>query len=284
MLFITVACGACSGFHSLIASGTTSKQLRNETDAKSGRLRRDVARRHGGRRVAVLRDDVRGQCFAELTGKSSEQIYAAGIGKFVKLRSAGSPTVLRITHTARYRSFGITFALMAFTTFVYDTLDVCTRLGRFIIQELTGRHNWSGRLLGTALTAGVPLFFLLRHPDDLAKPVWQIFWPLFGASNQLLAALTLLGVTVWLWQTQRAALGVASGRPAGGMDVRHEHLGLVSMTYADLWHEGKLVALPNQPGAVHWHRAARVSRRHAGGSDTSADFFQPNSCPANAPA
>ena len=55
---------------------------------------------------------------------------------------------------------------MAFTTFVYDTLDVCTRLGRYIIQELTGLHNWAGRWLGTALTAGVPLFFVLRTSVD----------------------------------------------------------------------------------------------------------------------
>jgi carbon starvation protein len=50
----------------------------------------------------------------------------------------------------------------------------------------------------------VPLFFLMRHPSDAAVPVWRLFWDLFGASNQLLAALTLLGVTVWLWQTRRA--------------------------------------------------------------------------------
>ena len=98
----------------------------------------------------------------------------------------------------------MTFALMAFTTFVYDTLDVCTRLGRFILQELTGWRGRGGRFLGTALTAGVPLFFLLRHPADAPTPVWRVFWDLFGASNQLLAALTLLGVTVWLWRTRRA--------------------------------------------------------------------------------
>jgi carbon starvation protein len=50
----------------------------------------------------------------------------------------------------------------------------------------------------------VPLFFILRHPSDAAVPVWMKFWNLFGASNQLLAALTLLGVTVWLWRTRRA--------------------------------------------------------------------------------
>ena len=54
------------------------------------------------------------------------------------------------------------------------------------------------------MTAGAPLFFLLGHPSNAPVPVWSIFWNLFGASNQLLAALTLLGVTIWLWRTQHA--------------------------------------------------------------------------------
>jgi carbon starvation protein len=58
--------------------------------------------------------------------------------------------------------------------------------------------------VGTILTAGVPIYFLLRHPNDAPKPVYDIFWQLFGASNQLLAALTLLGITVWLYRTRRA--------------------------------------------------------------------------------
>jgi carbon starvation protein len=77
-------------------------------------------------------------------------------------------------------------------------------LGRYILQELTGWRGPAGRAFVTALTAGVPLFFLLRHPTDAKVPVWRTFWSLFGASNQLLAALTLLGVTVWLWRTRRA--------------------------------------------------------------------------------
>jgi carbon starvation protein len=103
---------------------------------------------------------------------------------------------------------GVSFALMAFTTFVYDTLDVCTRLGRYILQELTGLSGKAGAWLGTALTAGVPLVLLARPQFDgegRAVPVWKTFWSLFGASNQLLAALTLLGVTVWLWRTRRQA-------------------------------------------------------------------------------
>ncbi|MFO0901178.1 MAG: carbon starvation CstA family protein [Pirellulales bacterium] len=192
MLFITIACGACSGFHSLIASGTTSKQLRRETDA------RPIG--YGTMLLEAMVAIVSLCCVMAITQESVGDklqpnfIYARGIGNF--LNTLGVPPAL-----------GVSFALMAFTTFVYDTLDVCTRLGRFIIQELTGWEDAKGRWLGTSLTAGVPLFFVMQSTTDLAGkpiPVWQAFWSLFGASNQLLAALTLLGVTVWLWRTRGA--------------------------------------------------------------------------------
>ncbi len=112
---------------------------------------------------------------------------------------------------------------MAFTTFVYDTLDVCTRLGRYILQELTGMQGAAGRWLATGLTAGVPLIFLIWQPTDASGKVverWRSFWDLFGASNQLLAALTLLGVTVWLWKTYRAKwVLVVTGLPCVFMYV-----------------------------------------------------------------
>ena len=128
---------------------------------------------------------------------------------------------------------GVSFALMAFTTFVYDTLDVCTRLGRYIIQELTGFSGKAGAWLGTGLTAGAPLFFILRPQLDAegnAIPAWRTFWSLFGASNQLLAALTLLGVTVWLWRTRREAwVWLVTGLPTLFMYVMSTWA-LVSMT------------------------------------------------------
>ena len=192
VLFITIACGACSGFHALIASGTTSKQLRRETDA------RPIG--YGAMLLEAMVAIVSLCCVMMLApgspaaGSTPNFIYATGIGRF--LQTLGIPA-----------AYGVSFALMAFTTFVYDTLDVCTRLGRYIIQELTGLQDWRGKWLGTILTAGAPLFFVMQKTVDASgKPiaVWQLFWPLFGASNQLLAALTLLGVTVWLWRTRRA--------------------------------------------------------------------------------
>ncbi|MCX7409751.1 MAG: carbon starvation protein A [Planctomycetales bacterium] len=203
VLFITIACGACSGFHSLIASGTTSKQLRYETDAKligyGAMLLEAMVAIVSLSCVMILAKD------AVLLKNSPNLIYAQGIGSLLE----------RFAVTVRSCGWGsfnlsaqltVSFALMAFTTFVYDTLDVCTRLGRYIIQELTGWHDAKGRWLGTLLTAGVPVIFVtqsLTGADGKPVPLWRVFWALFGASNQLLAALTLLGVTVWLWRTRR---------------------------------------------------------------------------------
>jgi carbon starvation protein len=208
ILFITIACGACSGFHSLICSGTTSKQLQSEGNA------RPIG--YGAMLLEAMVAIVSLCCVmmlpvgSSLTKASPNFIYANGIGAF--LEGIGVS-----------RTLGVAFALMAFNTFVYDTLDVCTRLGRFIIQELTGWKTAAGRWFGTLLTAGVPIFFVMRQTLDAkgnAIPVWKTFWSLFGASNQLLAALTLLGATVWLWRTRRAIwVFFVTGLPAAFMYV-----------------------------------------------------------------
>lgn len=191
-LFITIACGACSGFHALIASGTTSKQLRVETDARP--IGYGAMLLEGMVAIVSLCCVMRLAADDTLATRPPNLIYAQGIGAF--LQTIGLPAQL-----------GISFALMAFTTFVYDTLDVCTRLGRYIVQELTGWSGSVGKWVGTLVTAGVPIFLVMQTVTDSAGkaiPLWRVFWALFGASNQLLAALTLLGLTVWLWRTRRA--------------------------------------------------------------------------------
>lgn len=212
VLFITIACGACSGFHAMVASGTTSKQLRTEGDAK--------LIGYGAMLMEAMVAIISLCCVMTLTansplltgerGPSPDLLYANGIGAFLSV--LGVPI-----------GFACAFALMAFTTFVYDTLDVCTRLGRYILQELLGWQTRLGAIVATALTVGVPLFFLTREFTDAAGkpvPVWREFWGLFGASNQLLAALTLLGVTLWLTRTRRATwVWFVTGLPAAFMYV-----------------------------------------------------------------
>lgn len=227
-LFITIACGACSGFHAIIASGTTSKQLKRETDAKvigygAMLLEGMVAV------VSLCCVMMLAQNAPLLKNPQPNFIYAQGIGSFLEV--IGIPA-----------AFGISFGLMAFTTFVYDTLDVCTRLGRYILQELFGWHDTKGRWIATAITAGVPLMFVMRTTLDPAGkviPAWKVFWSLFGASNQLLAALTLLGVTVWLIRTRKARwVWLVTGAPTVWMYVMSTWALLLTIKKAFVTGEG----------------------------------------------
>jgi carbon starvation protein len=128
----------------------------------------------------------------EVLSKAPNFVYATGIGSFMNLINIPA-------------AFGISFGLMAFTTFVYDTLDVCTRLGRYIFAELIGKETTLTKAAGSILTAFIPLIFVFMTVTDAAGkpiPAWRVFWNTFGASNQLLAALALIGVTVWLYTTK----------------------------------------------------------------------------------
>ena len=207
ILFITVACGACSGFHSIVASGTTSKQLDRETDATpvayGGMLLEGFFACLSLATVMIL---------ASPAGKP-DAIYAGGISRFVEQATFGlvSPQV------------AFQFALLCFATFVFDTLDACTRLARYVLMELTGWKGRAGAAAATALTLVFPLIVLSIPPlvvDGQTIPAWRIFWNLFGMSNQLLAALALLGVAVWLHKTGRNPwLGLAPALFMAGISL-----------------------------------------------------------------
>ncbi|MBL8912980.1 MAG: carbon starvation protein A [Archangium sp.] len=179
-LFVTIACGACSGFHGLVCSGTTSKQIAKESHCHPvgyGAMLME------GFVAVIALATVMIISSQEMAGKGAGTIYGIGLGRFFAV-------VIGEKHLA----FAITFGAMAFSTFVFDTLDVSTRLGRYILQELFGWGSRAGGLVATAITAGVPMLFLFAA----APGSWKSFWTLFGTSNQLLAALSLMGVTVWL--------------------------------------------------------------------------------------
>ena len=184
-LFVTIACGACSGFHGLVCSGTTSKQIGKESDCKSigyGAMLLEAF-------VALIAlATVMIVSTADTRGLAPGTIYGAGLGRFLA-GMIGEQHLL----------FATTFGAMAFSTFVFDTLDVCTRLGRYILQELLGWTSRAGALLATAVTVVTPGIFL----EASGEGSYRIFWTLFGTSNQLLAGLTLLGVSVWLRKSGR---------------------------------------------------------------------------------
>jgi carbon starvation protein len=186
VVFITIACGAVSGFHALVASGTTSKQLGRQSDA--------VVVGYGGMLVeGVVAVIALGTVMILAPGGAEARlqpmaVYAEGLARFAGL--LGIPPAV-----------GHTFGLLALSSFILTTLDTATRLGRYIFQEFTGlthpRHRWTATL-ATLVLPTVFLFISLKGPNGRPMPAWKAIWPLFGTTNQLLAALVLLVLTVWL--------------------------------------------------------------------------------------
>lgn len=176
ILFITVACGAISGFHCMVGSGTTSKQIRRERDAQligfgSMLLEGYVAIIALGTIMVV----------GALLNKNPLETYGAGFGKFAAV--IGMDPAL-----------GKSLGLLAINSFILTSLDTATRLGRYQLQELTNYKldRYSATIVG--VIAAAALLFMRR--GDV--PAWKLIWPVFGASNQLVAALALLAVGVWV--------------------------------------------------------------------------------------
>jgi len=192
-LFIFIACGACSGFHSIVASGTTAKQTARESDALrigyGGMLLEGLLAVLALATIMVLAKDPAG-----LTEKPTV-LFASGFGRFASV--LGVPP-----------SLGVAFGLLAISTFLLTTLDTCTRLARFVLEELIGSRTATTRWLATAVTLAFPVMLLsLKVTDPAGNPMsaYRMIWPLFGATNQLLGGLALLTVTVWLRSTGRPA-------------------------------------------------------------------------------
>ncbi len=193
-LFITIACGACSGFHGLVCSGTTSKQIDQEPDAHlvgyGGMLLEGVVAILSLACVMVL------QPGSDLAGKPPDKVFGVGVGSF--LHHLGVPL-----------QFAVTFGMLAFATFVYDTLDVCTRLARYLFTEFTGWKTRTAGIVGTAVSLALPAWFVAQTVTDAKGklvPAYLSIWPLFGSTNQLLAGLTLVGLVLWLANTGRPRL------------------------------------------------------------------------------
>jgi carbon starvation protein len=193
VLFVTVACGAISGFHSLVASGTTSKQVNKPQDVKL------IA--FGGMLIesflaivaisAVLVID-RSDYMSRLPIEGPVNLFADGLG-FV-ISSLGIP-----------ESVAISFVALTVSTFALTSLDTCTRLARFTFQEYfedeqVGTFQKIGANRFFATTIVIVLSFLL-----LLSGEFTAIWPIFGSANQLLAAVALLTVGVWLIKQKKPA-------------------------------------------------------------------------------
>lgn len=189
ILFTTVACGAISGFHSLVSSGTTSKQLDKETDAKpiayGGMLLECV--------LAVL--TLCAIAYARQTGHTAgaTDIFAGGIAAMVAA----------IPGCAFMENSLYTLLILTYSAFCLTSLDTATRLARFMFQEFwlepgqtakDVKEGWKKLLVNpyfaTILTVVLGIL--------LGMTGYSKIWGLFGAANQLLAGLGLLAVATWL--------------------------------------------------------------------------------------
>ncbi|MCM8785996.1 MAG: carbon starvation protein A [Candidatus Omnitrophica bacterium] len=198
MMFVIIACGAISGFHGLVSSGTTSKQISNERDVKKigygGMLTEGLLSILALLSVSAglfWSSSIPELNYPELMKKGDWiGTFATGYGQILK----------KIFHP----KIGKLFAIIMINSFVLTTLDTATRISRYITQELFGfsfkikflRNRYNATLLGI-IFAGY-----------LAFGNWQKIWPVFGASNQLVAGIILFLCSFYLFLNKRKSLSV----------------------------------------------------------------------------
>lgn len=194
ILFTTVACGAISGFHSLVSSGTTAKQLDKESDAKP------IA--YGGMLLECVLAIITlcAIAYARSTGhtKGVTDIFAGGI----------SAMVGQIPLFAGMESIFYTLLVLAYSTFCLTSLDTATRLARFMFQEFflepgetpkDIKEGWKKVMVNPYVATLITVVLGVL----LGMNGFQKIWGLFGAANQLLAGIGLLAVATWLGNAGR---------------------------------------------------------------------------------
>ena len=189
-LFITVACGACSGFHSLIATGTSSKQLDNEKHAKP------IA--YG----SMLIESALGIVALIALGMVYDKYTGGAFGGPPAAFAAGVATMFSDENSGTYNTIYALLTL-AVSVFALTSLDTGTRLGRFLFSELFLRENeksWKDAT-GVRRFLAHPMVgttFLVVIGCILGGLSLSQIWGLFGAANQLLAGIALMAVCAWL--------------------------------------------------------------------------------------
>ncbi len=259
MLFVMVACGAVSGFHSLVASGTTSKQLDREHDGQRvgyGAMILEAA-------LAGLVVIIAAGCLPWDPGKQAsvgglQYLMGEGGGPIVAFATGFSRLAAKLPLVTP--AAGLFFGMLMLNAFVITTLDTSTRLGRFILQELTGGVPVLGHRLGATLLTVLAAGWLG------ASDSYTAIWPVFGATNQLVAALALIVVSSWL---------VARGKPRlytllPALFMLATSVGALAYQGARFWLGGKhllgtiSLALILLAGFIAWEaRSLLVLRRRA---------------------
>ena len=221
LLFVTIACGAISGFHGLVASGTSSKQLEYLSDSRMvgyGGMIGEGTLALVSTIAAVAGISLVGQCnlpsvgyVADLDWSQYYDTWEHASGNKAAAFVLGGGALL--TSLGISESFANTLMAVLVISFAATTLDTATRIQRFILDEFgkaTKLHFLSNRFLAT-LVAVIPAmmmaFWNITDPSSGAsRQAGWVLWPIFGASNQMLAALTLMVLTLYYWQKRKPIL------------------------------------------------------------------------------
>jgi len=192
MLFVTIACGAISGFHSLVASGTTAKQLDSEKNAQKiaygGMLTEGLLAVLVVTMVSsVLVWDPTGtshnpNAFQGFLSQSAEIVFGNALGRVAQV--LGIPLIV-----------GVQFGILMLNAFILTTLDASARLNRYVMQETLG-IRFGGIFKNRYFASGSSLVFayILCIGNG-----YQAIWPIFGASNQLIGTLALFTASAYLF-------------------------------------------------------------------------------------
>jgi carbon starvation protein len=202
LLFITIACGAISGFHGLVSSGTSSKQLNNETDARFIGYLGSI-----GEGALALISIIAVVTFFGSSGEFLETYSSfstasrEGLGSFIRGAGQLGTGLFIPAEVAR------TLVAVIVVSFAATTLDTSVRLMRYIISELGSEYQLNilmKKHVATSIAVGASaaLVLLPQGPQGFGSGGF-LLWPLFGTSNQLLAGISLLLVTIWLKKQNR---------------------------------------------------------------------------------
>ncbi|MBC8345349.1 MAG: carbon starvation protein A [Candidatus Marinimicrobia bacterium] len=221
LLFVTIACGAISGFHGLVASGTSSKQLEHLSDARMvgyGGMIGEGTLALATTVAAVAGISLVTQCNLPSVGHVTDLNWAVYYDSWAHA-SGNKATAFVLGGGALIKSLGIpvqlanTLMAVLVISFAATTLDTATRIQRFILKEFglaTQIKPLTNRYVGTAVAVGPALllaFWNIADPGSGAtRQAGWVLWPIFGASNQMLAALTLMVLTLYFWQKKKPVL------------------------------------------------------------------------------
>lgn len=219
LLFVTIACGAISGFHGLVASGTTSKQVDKLAHARMigyGGMLGEGTLAIASTLAAVAGIALVANCTLPSIGSVDNLSWAIYYDSW-QHASSNKATAFVLGGGALIESLGIqaqvakTLMAVLVISFAATTLDTATRIQRFVIAELGKAINFNqltNRYIAT-IAAVLPAVVLTMWNIPLGgevKQVGWVLWPIFGASNQMLAALTLMVMTLYFWQRKKPIL------------------------------------------------------------------------------